>query len=54
MDKVVAISGIARATRDQIDDDYVAGMWRRGLEGQLCWYVFNSKSPRPTPYRAPS
>jgi hypothetical protein len=50
----VAISGIARAAKDETNDEYVAGMWKRDLEAQLCWSTDVGMSPRPTPYRAPT
>lgn len=41
-DRLIALSGIARRIRDQInvtDEDYIAGLWKGGLAGQLLWYV---------------
>lgn len=38
-DKMVAISGLARHIHLQTHDQYIAGMWREGLERQLCWKV---------------
>jgi hypothetical protein len=35
--RLVAISGLARFFQAQIDDDYVAGLWKKGLESQLLW-----------------
>lgn len=57
-DKLVALSGIAKATKDEIakselDDEYLVGMWRRDLEMRLCWRTCANK-PRVYPYRAPS
>jgi hypothetical protein len=56
-DKLVAISGIARKIQLQTNEQYIAGMWREGLEGQLCW---TTKLPKRgcisdrSVYRAPS
>jgi hypothetical protein len=36
-DKLVALSGIARAIHDQTGDQYAAGMWRKSLDVDLCW-----------------
>ena len=57
-DKLVALSGIAGVAKDEIvrsglDDDYIAGMWRRNLENQLWWSIID-RSDRPSPYRVPS
>lgn len=43
-DRLIALSGIARRIRDQITshgikEDYIAGLWKGGLAGQLLWYV---------------
>jgi hypothetical protein len=38
-DKLVAISGIARAMQDVIGDRYVAGIWQSQLSSQLFWNV---------------
>lgn len=57
-DKLIAISGIAKHIAALVEDDYVAGMWRRTLEGELLWQVTQSglpgKTSRPAQYRAPS
>ena len=54
-DKLVALSGIAKAFRSVLDDDYVAGMWRKVLSHQLLWELshWNIRA-RPFAYRAPS
>ncbi|KAL5328068.1 hypothetical protein ACEPPN_005776 [Leptodophora sp. 'Broadleaf-Isolate-01'] len=38
-DRLVAISGIARAFERQLKDFYLCGLWRNNLEMQLCWGV---------------
>ncbi|TVY39874.1 hypothetical protein LSUB1_G005033 [Lachnellula subtilissima] len=67
-DKLIAISGVARHIQSMSGDEYIAGLWRKDIEMQLCWRVdrerFDSASPStisppqslPTspPYQAPS
>ncbi|EWG38335.1 hypothetical protein FVEG_01586 [Fusarium verticillioides 7600] len=57
-DKLIACSGIAKRVAEILQDDYVAGMWRRYLEGELLWVVEGNHQPgrwtRPREYRAPS
>ncbi|EXK76562.1 hypothetical protein FOQG_18701 [Fusarium oxysporum f. sp. raphani 54005] len=57
-DKLIACSGIAKRVAQIVQDDYVAGMWRRYLEGELLWMVQGNHQPgrwtRPREYRAPS
>lgn len=59
-DKAVALSGIAKVMCDYFQDEYVAGLWRRNLEGQLLWFIHGTEqsngqpSNRPLPYRAPT
>jgi hypothetical protein len=59
-DKLVALSGVARQFQSVTGDQYVAGLWRTGLEVYLCWRVERSKTLRPLPqsetssYQAPS
>lgn len=51
-DKLVALSGVARAIMDKTRDQYVCGLWRKDLHNQLCWIALE---PRLRPqYRAPS
>lgn len=40
-DQAVALSGVAKVLRDTFDDEYIAGLWRCGLEYQLAWYVIS-------------
>ncbi|PQE23112.1 heterokaryon incompatibility protein [Rutstroemia sp. NJR-2017a WRK4] len=51
-DKLVAISGIARALLDRDTGGYLAGLWRNGLVTQLPWRCVNFQTP--SVYRAPS
>ncbi|MCJ1277868.1 hypothetical protein MMC21_005682 [Puttea exsequens] len=59
-DKLIALSGIAKRMRDIIQDEYVAGMWRRYLSNELLWNVSNQRQGNQSPpmrseqYRAPS
>lgn len=39
MDKLMAVSSLARRFHSHVRSDYVAGMWRRDLESQLLWQV---------------
>jgi hypothetical protein len=36
-DKFPAVSGLARELHLQTNDQYLAGLWRRNIESQLCW-----------------
>jgi hypothetical protein len=36
-DKLVALSGLARERSRLSGDEYMAGLWRTNLIGQLCW-----------------
>lgn len=51
-DKLIACSGIAKRMAEIVQDDYVAGMWRRYLEGELLWVSHGNHRPRE--YRAPT
>lgn len=59
-DKLVAISGIAKRMQSLLDDEYLAGLWRKDLPCQLLWTVIDHllryilPPTRPRPYRAPS
>jgi hypothetical protein len=53
-DRLVAISGVARWLQAQNKDDYLAGMWRKDLESQLCWRADYHSLSRPKVYLAPS
>jgi hypothetical protein len=51
-DKLPALSGIARKTYSESNDQYLAGMWKKDIETQLCWKP-DAPGVRP-PWRAPS
>lgn len=57
-DKLIAFSGVAKYMAEILKDEYVAGMWRRYLEGELLWHAekdtLGGTSSRPVEYRAPS
>ncbi|KAF8862041.1 HET-domain-containing protein, partial [Acephala macrosclerotiorum] len=52
-DKLIAISGLARIAQSEINDEYVAGMWKNDLELQLGWYA-PTTGTRPSQYVAPT
>ncbi|KAH3947582.1 hypothetical protein HBI81_039660 [Parastagonospora nodorum] len=50
-----ALSGIAKVFAAEIDDDYVAGMWRQKLVSNLLWYfTAREQQPSTSKWRAPS
>ena len=59
-DKLVAISGIAKRMQGLLDDEYLAGLWRKNLPSQLLWALEHNELltdlplTRPRLYRAPS
>ncbi|KAI0350133.1 HET-domain-containing protein [Trametes cingulata] len=54
-DKLVACGGIAEEFARVLRSDYLAGLWRDTLLGDLLWSKrAGSDLPRPTTYRAPS
>lgn len=54
-DKLVALSGLSKELQRVLQDDYLAGLWRRDLECQLLWEVRSSyHGRRPSVYVAPS
>jgi hypothetical protein len=53
-DKLIAISGVAKKYRQDLNDEYIAGMWRTDLATWILWYVKQTPTPRPLVYRAPS
>lgn len=53
-DKLVAISGLARAGQSDLLGKYVAGFWSKDLVSQLCWNVHLKLGHRPPKYIAPS
>jgi hypothetical protein len=54
-DRLLAISGIATCYSEILNDEYLAGIWRRDLPAALMWEkISEEKFPRPLIYRAPS
>jgi hypothetical protein len=56
-DKLPAISGVAGAFRSKLDDEYLAGLWRKDLIRGLLWcntLLLCHTSTGPVEYRAPS
>jgi hypothetical protein len=60
-DKLPALAGIAQRMAGLLEDQYLAGVWRRFLVDELCWSATSQTSGvlqmqpfRPTQYRAPS
>lgn len=51
-DKLVALSGVARAIQNETGDQYFAGLWRRTLAQELCWMATDPRQR--LQYRAPS
>ncbi|CZR62637.1 uncharacterized protein PAC_12534 [Phialocephala subalpina] len=50
---LVAISGVARHIQSMTGDEYVSGLWRTGIEMQLCWRVDRDKI-KPTELGSPA
>lgn len=54
-DKLPALSGIVTYFKNAMDDDYLAGLWRRQLAYDLSWTTArNGSARRPRAWRAPS
>ncbi|TGO19780.1 hypothetical protein BTUL_0002g00230 [Botrytis tulipae] len=53
-DKLPAFSGIAKLEFDENGDQYLAGMWRKQIEEQLCWVRVGCKASERPLWRAPS
>ncbi|KAF7948818.1 hypothetical protein EAE96_008005 [Botrytis aclada] len=51
-DKLPAVSALAKCTRANLDDVYVAGLWRSMFTDQLLWSGLSNS--RPKDYRAPT
>jgi hypothetical protein len=52
-DKFPALSGIAKVYADLLDDEYVAGIWKKSMIEGLCWQGLGCKAVEDG-YRAPS
>jgi hypothetical protein len=53
-DKMVAISSLAQHIVSQTNPKYIVGLWRKGLESQLCWRRRDPRRRRHLEYRAPT
>ena len=53
-DKLIALSGVAMVFAHAIDDDYLAGLWRKSLHLSLDWQVTHQIRESPPTYVAPS
>lgn len=55
-DKLVAISGLAKRFSSLLDDEYVAGLWRKRITTELLWHHESQATVRrrPSTYRAPT
>lgn len=54
-DKLVALSGIARHVQAELQDTYVAGLWKSNFVESLAWRTqAEIRNSRPKIYRAPS
>jgi hypothetical protein len=61
-DKLIALSGVAKVVQQELNDDYLAGLWKEGIIFQLAWLGLSDKkqignkpvSSRPKTYTAPS
>lgn len=54
-DRLIALSGIAKMIKERmqtegIEDEYIAGLWQRGLTSQLLWYVNEADGHEPQPF----
>ena len=56
-DRILAISGIAEIISPAMNDEYLAGHWKRSLSRELMWHMLTGHarlSPRPSEYQGPS
>lgn len=54
-DRPLAISGIAERCKQLVDDEYLAGLWKKALQAGLLWAVLaRDRKPRPPSYQGPS
>jgi len=52
-DRLPALAGLAKALAERTGDEYLAGIWKKGLIEGLLWYGEDDLLLTPT-YRAPS
>lgn len=55
-DKLIALSGVAKAMQEVLADQYLAGLWKSNLSSDLLWSVDSGQQDQRQPhvYRAPS
>ncbi|KAF8849325.1 HET-domain-containing protein, partial [Acephala macrosclerotiorum] len=53
-DKLVALAGIARKAQMDSGDEYIAGLWRTGMEELLCWANIGPPRRKGGSYQAPT
>lgn len=53
-DRILALSGLAKEYSAALDDEYLAGMWRKSLLTELLWSVKETTYPAPTSFQGPS
>ena len=53
-DIYVAFAGVVEEIHSRTKDEYFVGFWREGLERQMLWETKNSRTWKPSEYRAPS
>ncbi|KAJ2987847.1 hypothetical protein NUW58_g4286 [Xylaria curta] len=51
---LIALEGIAEHLRNVLGYEYLAGLWRRQIELQLCWFVARTEPPVTRNHIAPS
>jgi hypothetical protein len=55
VDKLLAIAGVSKLFSTVMRDDFIAGLWRQHLMEGLLWYIrVNTRTTRPSEYRAPT
>lgn len=58
IDKLPAIAGLADLASQTLDSEYIAGMWKKGMEWALTWRVCQAEAfteeKKRQPYRSPS
>ncbi|KAI1162109.1 HET-domain-containing protein [Nemania serpens] len=53
-DKLIALAGIAEHLHHVLGYEYLAGLWSRQMELQLCWFVARKEPPATRNHIAPS
>ena len=53
-DRILALSGLAKEYSAALDDEYLAGIWRKSLLTELLWSVRGTTYPAPTSFQGPS